>query len=252
MPRKYCDFHKQASLPVCDATSDSFKTGACRAGETTEMSTPSFTPALGRVAPARFFDFVVALTRERLWRALAAMYVAPRPDDTIADIGCGTGSLALLLSRVEPSARIVGVDPDPEVLAVARRKATADPGVEWRVGMGDALVDSLGASSVDTVVSSLVLHQCPLPMKKAVLASMFAVLKPGGRLVIADYGLQRTTLMRLAFRIVQLADGKKDTQSNADGALPGLMSDVGFRDVREAEVVSTVSGSISVYVARKD
>jgi ubiquinone/menaquinone biosynthesis C-methylase UbiE len=123
--------------------------------------------------------------------------------------------------------------------------------VEWRVGMGDALVDSLGASSVDTVVSSLVLHQCPLPMKKAVLVSMFAVLKPGGRLVIADYGLQRTTLMRLAFRIVQLADGKEDTQPNADGALPGRMSDAGFRDVREAEVVSTVSGSISVYVARK-
>jgi ubiquinone/menaquinone biosynthesis C-methylase UbiE len=53
--------------------------------------------------------------------------------------------------------------------------------------MGDALVDSVGADSTDTVVSSLVLHQCPLPMKRAVLASMFAVLRSGGRLVIADY-----------------------------------------------------------------
>jgi hypothetical protein len=60
--------------------------------------------------------------------------------------------------------------------------------------MGDALVESLGADSVDTVVSSLVLPQCPLPMKRVVLASMFAVRKPGGRLVFADYGLQRTTL----------------------------------------------------------
>jgi phospholipid N-methyltransferase len=78
--------------------------------------------------------------------------------------------------------------------------------------MGDALVESLGASanSVDTVVSGLVLHQCPLPMKRAVLASINAVLRPGGKLVIADYG-----------------------------------------EVREAEVVPTVSGSISVYVARK-
>jgi len=216
------------------------------------MSTQSFTPALGRVAPARFFDVVVALTRERLWRALAAMYVVPRPDDVIIDVGCGTGSLALLLSRVQPTARIIGLDPDPDVLAVARQKAAADATVQWRVGMGDALVDSVGADSVDTVVSSLVLHQCPLPMKRAVLASMFAVLKPGGRLVIADYGLQRTTLMRLAFRIVQLADGKEDTQPNADGALPGLMSDAGFADVREAEVVSTATGSISIYVARKD
>jgi SAM-dependent methyltransferase len=110
----------------------------------------------------------------------------------------------------------------------------------------------LGAGSVNTVVSSLVLHQCPVPVKQAVLASMFAVLRPGGKLVIADYGRQRTRLMRLAFRIVQLADGKEDTQPNADGALPGLMSDAGFRDVREAELVPTVTGSISVYVARRE
>ena len=216
------------------------------------MSTQSFTPALGRFAPARFFDPVVALTRERLWRALAAMHVAPQPDTAIADVGCGTGSLALLLGRVEPRARIVGLDPDPEVLAVARRKSdAAEAAVQWCVGMGDALVESLGANSVDTVVSSLVFHQCPLPMKRAVLASMSAVLRPGGKLVIADYGLQRTTLMRMAFRIVQLADGKEDTQPNADGVLPELMADAGFHDVREAEVVPTVSGSISVYVARK-
>jgi transposase len=44
----------------------------------------------------------------------------------------------------------------------------------------------------------------------------------------------------------------RDTQPNADGALPGLMSDAGFRDVREAEVVPTVTGSISVYVARRE
>ena len=49
---------------------------------------------------------------------------------------------------------------------------------------------------------------------------MYEVLKPGGKVVIADFGLQRTALMRLAFRIVQLADGKDDTQPNADGVLP--------------------------------
>jgi ubiquinone/menaquinone biosynthesis C-methylase UbiE len=217
------------------------------------MSENAFTPALGRFGLTRFYDPVVALTRERLWRALAAGYVAPRPDDLIVDVGCGTGSLALLLARVEPRARIVGVDPDPGVLAVARRKAdTAGGTVRWQVGMGDALTESLAAGSVDTVVSSLVLHQCPVPMKRAILGSMFALLRPGGKLVIADFGRQRTSLMRLAFRIVQLADGKEDTQPNADGAVPGLMSDAGFRDVREAEVVPTVGGSISLYVARRE
>jgi ubiquinone/menaquinone biosynthesis C-methylase UbiE len=215
------------------------------------MSEQAFTPAAGRFA-TQFYDPVVALTRERLWRSLAAMYVAPRPGDVIADVGCGTGSLALLLSRVEPRAHIVGLDPDPEVLALASDKAAAaGVTVDWRVCMGDALVDELGTNSVDTVVSSLVLHQCPLPMKRAILAAMHAMLKPGGKVVIADFGLQRTALMRIAFRIVQLADGKEDTQPNAEGVLPKLLSECGFREVREAEVVSTVSGSISVYVASK-
>ncbi|WP_445149582.1 class I SAM-dependent methyltransferase [Baekduia sp. Peel2402] len=216
------------------------------------MTERAFTPALGRVAPVRFYDAVAALVRERLWRALVVGYVAPAPGGTVVDVGCGTGSLALLLARVQPQARIVGVDPDPDVLAVARRKA-ADAGValDWRVGMGDALEEIVGAGSADVVVSSLVLHQCPMAMKRAVLAAMHAVLAPEGRLVIADYGWQRTRAMRLAFRIVQLADGRDNTQPNADGVLPGLISEAGFCDVREVEVVPTITGSISVYVARR-
>lgn len=216
------------------------------------MSDETFTPALGRLAPARFFDYVVALTRERLWRALTVMHLAPRPDDAVLDVGCGTGSLAILAGHAEPRARIVALDPDPEVLAVARDKAAAAGArVRWLIGMGDALVEAVGAESMDAVMSSLVLHQCPVAMKRAVLASMFSVLRPGGRLVIADYGRQRTPLMRLAFHIVQLADGKTDTQPNADGVVPELISAAGFDDVREAEVVPTITGSISIYVARK-
>lgn len=214
------------------------------------MSDRTFTPALGRLAPARFFDVVVALTRERLWRSLAVAHLAPRPDDVIVDVGCGTGTLATFISRVEPQAEVIGVDPDPQMLAVARRKSP-DSGVHWREGMGDALAEILDPESATGVVSSLVLHQCPVPVKKAILASMFAVLRPGGRLVIADYGRQRSLLMRNAFRIVQLADGRSDTQPNADGIVPELIAAAGFQDVREAEVVATVTGSISIYVARK-
>ncbi|MFD7258295.1 class I SAM-dependent methyltransferase [Streptomyces sp. NPDC059874] len=216
------------------------------------MNERSFTPALGRFAPTRFYDFVLSLTRERLWRGLLAMHVAPRPGDVILDVGCGTGSTTLLLERIEPRARVVGVDPDRDVLEIARRKAAVTgAAVEWREGMGDALAETVAADSVNTVVSSLVLHQCPLAVKRAILGSMFAALRPGGRLVIADYGRQRTRSMRLAFRLVQWADGKEDTQPNADGVLPRLMVDAGFDEVREAEVVSTVTGSISVYVARR-
>ncbi|MER8102883.1 methyltransferase domain-containing protein [Kitasatospora sp. NPDC094016] len=216
------------------------------------MTDRAFTPAAGRLGPVRFYDPIVSLTRERLWRSLLAMHVAPRPDDVILDVGCGTGSLAVLLGRVEPRARVIGVDPDPTTLEVARRKAAA-AGVtpEWRIGMGDAVADLVGAETADTVVSSLVLHQCPIPMKQAVLASMHTALRPGGKLVIADFGRQRTAAMRLAFRIVQLADGKEDTQPNADGILPRLISEAGFHGVRETETVATLTGSLSFYVARR-
>lgn len=199
---------------------------------------------------------MVALTRERLWRSLVAMHVAPRPEDVVVDVGCGTGSLAVLLNRVEPRATVIGVDPDPEALAVARRKAAAvvaggTPGdtPEWRIGMGDDVAAVVGAGTADTVVSSLVLHQCPVPMKRAVLAAMHETLRPGGKLVIADYGKQRTAAMRLAFRFVQLADGKADTQPNADGVLPRLIAEAGFENVRESETVATLTGSLSLYVA---
>ncbi|MGW0854424.1 class I SAM-dependent methyltransferase [Streptomyces sp. NPDC002690] len=223
------------------------------------MTEREFTPALGRFAPTRFYDPVVAtLTREPVWRRLVVAGVAPGPRDVVVDVGCGTGSLALLLSAAQPAARIIGVDPDPQVLAIARHKAEgaqtgSGAGPEWREGMGDALPEALGAvaGSVDTVVSSLVLHQCPMEMKRAILASVHAVLRPGGRLVIADYGLQRTRAMRLAFRSVQYADGRRDTQPNADGVLPDLMAGAGFADVEEAHVLPTVTGSISVYTARR-
>lgn len=212
------------------------------------MAERTFTPALGRIAPTRFYDSVVALTRERLWRGLVAAYVAPRADDVIVDVGCGTGSLALFLRRVAPAARIIAVDPDHEVLAYARRKVdAAGASLEWRCGMGDALPSLVGPASATVVVSSLVFHQCRLEMKRAILASMYEVLRPGGRLVLADYGWQRTVSMRLAFRTVQLADGVADTQPNADGVLPELIAEAGFVSVWEVEVVPTVTGSISIY-----
>ncbi|MGH8877494.1 MAG: class I SAM-dependent methyltransferase [Stackebrandtia sp.] len=216
------------------------------------MTDASFTPPLGRLGPTRVYDAVIALTRERVWRALVAEHVAPRPGEVIVDVGCGTGSQALLLRRLEPRARIIGVDPDADTLSIARRKAAvAGVSVDWRHGMGDALATVVDDGAADTVVSSLVLHQCPMEMKQAILRSGFEILRPGGKLVIADYGQQRTRLARLGFRLVQLADGRSSTRPNAEGVLPELMSRAGFSEVREPDSVSTVSGSISIYVARR-
>lgn len=106
---------------------------------------------------------------------------------------------------------------------------------------------SLGAGRVTKAVSSLVFHQVPLAEKAAGLRAMHAVLGAGGEVHVADYGQQRTRLMRALFRVVQTLDGYENTTPNARGVLPELMREAGLREVRETLVVPTATGSISLY-----
>src|SRR3546814_2891813 len=79
-------------------------------------------------------------------------------------------------------------------------------------------------------------HQVGLEEKARLLREARQVLAPGGKLYVADYGEQRSRLMRLLFRLtIQQLDGVQDTQPNADGLLPVLMREAGFCDVRELE-----------------
>lgn len=217
------------------------------------MDNRDFVPALGRSELTNSYDRVIAvMTRERRWRAQLLALVDPRSGETILDVGCGTGTFAVMLKAACPAARVIGVDPDDEVLGLARAKAAAAGAeVDWQRGMGDELSSLVPDGSADKAASSLVLHQCPMAMKRAILAATFAALKPGGRLFIADYGAQRTLLMRLLFRQVQQLDGFENTQPNADGVLPALIEAAGFVDVEEVRALPTPTGSISLLTAAK-
>ena len=214
------------------------------------MTQQSFTPALGRSEWTGFYDLAIALlTREGRWRRALIEQIAPRASDLIVDVGCGTGSLVLALHERAPQARLIGVDPDEEVLARARAKS-AQRGFEIDFRQGFARdAASLGIEAADKAVSSLVFHQTPVEEKRAGLAAMHALLRPGGELHVADYGLQRTPLMRRQFRIVQKLDGFEHTEPNAKGILPDLMQACGFSAVTETMIIPTPTGSISLYRA---
>lgn len=199
------------------------------------------------------YDFLVAaLTRESRWRQALVDQVRPTDRDSIADIGCGTGSLIALISRTARPATLIGIDPDPEILKRARRKTTTGGAtVDLKLGYARDAASLLEGRGINKIVSSLVFHQVPLAEKRAGLAAMRAALVANGELHVADYGLQRTALMRQLFRIVQRADGYENTEPNARGVLPGLMRDAGFRDVEETAVIPTPTGSISLYRAER-
>ena len=210
-----------------------------------------FTPALGDERLTPLYDLAIGLlTREQVWRSRLVRQIAPTSGDQILDVGCGTGSLAILLKRFAPDAKVIALDPDRVVLTRARDKARKQGvTIDWRNGfLTDDLVEQL--RPVRKIVSSLVLHQTPLEEKRRILMNMHCLLEPAGSLHIADYGLQRSKLMRLCFRrTVQVIDGIEDTQPNADGILPELMTMAGFADVSETETIPTLTGSISLYRA---
>lgn len=212
-----------------------------------------FVPALGKAGNVDRYDAVLALmTREKKWRAELVRLVAPANGETIVDIGCGTGTLAIALHAEAPGSIVSGIDPDPAILAIARRKAEASGAhVIWHNAMGDALDHIPAIQGCDKIVSSLVLHQCPMDVKEAIARQMWRLLKPGGELFIADYGEQRSLLMRTLFRQVQLVDGFDLTEPNARGCIPGILQAAGFDAVEETRVIATPTGSISLYRGRR-
>ena len=213
-----------------------------------------YTPAAGHHWLTPLYDVGVAvLTRERRWRAALVEQVRPGADDVIVDVGCGTGSLLVRMGKIAPSARLVGIDPDPAVLARARRRiGEAGLSVELHIGFARQVAELLEGIRPTKITSSLVLHQVPMKEKIDALAAMHSALEPGGELHIADYGRQRPRLMRTLFRlVVQNLDGRENTEPNARGVLPELMRQAGLRRVEETAVITTVSGSISLYRAER-
>ncbi|MCS7475433.1 methyltransferase domain-containing protein [Umezawaea endophytica] len=105
----------------------------------------------------------------------------------VVDLGCGPGSLSTRLSARVPAARIVGVDQDPFLLALARAGGSS---VEYvRAGLGaPGWVDSVGAGSGwDAAVSTTALHWLAPDRLTAVYRDLAAVIRPGGVLVNGDH-----------------------------------------------------------------
>src|SRR4029077_2557745 len=86
------------------------------------------------------FDFVTKLTGADPTRSALLQQAELRPGQQILDIGCGTGSLAILVKQLNSKIEVFGLDPDPKALALARRKARrAGVSLHFDQGFSDAL-----------------------------------------------------------------------------------------------------------------
>src|SRR3546814_13114849 len=93
------------------------------------MNEQTYTPPLGTGDTADYDRAIRRWTREMRWRSAMIEALAPRAGEMIVDVGCGTGSFAVMLKRAEPGVNLIGVDPDVEELARSEERRVGKEGV---------------------------------------------------------------------------------------------------------------------------
>lgn len=152
--------------------------------------------AHGQVA-GRVFRWALAydLLLKLLWRGSEHRYrektvslAGIRPGDTVLDVGCGTGTLAIAAKRCAGSAgQVYGLDASHEMrLRACKKAAAAGTEIDVRLGSADAI--PFPEETFDVVLSTTVLHCLADHARLLCIREMVRVLKPSGRLLLVDFG----------------------------------------------------------------
>ncbi|HEX4720432.1 MAG TPA: methyltransferase domain-containing protein [Thermoleophilaceae bacterium] len=205
-----------------------------------------FVPALRFDALTRVYDPIVAVTsREGAFKRRLLDHARIKDGESVLDVACGSGTLAIDIKNERPKAKVSGVDGDGKILARARAKAgEAAVGVDFRYGLSNEL--PYDARSFDVVVSTLFFHHLTDEAKADTAEEIRRVLRLGGRVLIADWGRPQDPLMRMVFLNVQILDGFGNTASNVAGRLPEFLREAGLKRVSVVDRMRTPLGTIEI------
>jgi ubiquinone/menaquinone biosynthesis C-methylase UbiE len=185
------------------------------------------------IGAPRFYDAVAAALfagrrRTHYRRLLKASGVGV--GERVLDVGSGPGYFARMLAEaVGPQGSVVGIDAAPEMIAYASRKARHLPNCQFQEGTAESLPYADG--EFDLVVSSLMMHHLPEDAHQRAVVEMRRVLRPGGRLLLADARTGDGAAWRLVARITGAAEMQRRVPP-----LEPLVSGAGFSEVRSGDV----------------
>lgn len=205
-----------------------------------------------RFIPAAGHDWLLPLYDPLTWilggddlKRPLIQQAAIAPGLRALDIGCGTGSLTLLLKKLHPGVEVVGLDPDPKALAIAKRKVQrAGLAIQLDQGFSDQL--PYPDASFDRVFSSMMFHHLKSEEKAATLREVLRVLRPGGSLHLLDFGPPRSRVSRALAHVLHRAEHLRD---NFEDRILTFLSQAGFARSEEIGHRATLVGSLSFYRA---
>jgi ubiquinone/menaquinone biosynthesis C-methylase UbiE len=167
--------------------------------------------------------------RRRVFTRLAAQSGA-LPGDRVLDVGCGSGHLTRVLAEtVAPGGTARGVDPSTEAITHARH-LTRQANCTFTDGIAEAL--DMPDGSYDVVVSSLMIHHLPEPLRPRAIGEMFRVLRPGGSVLIAEF---RPPASRPGRYLIGALHGPAMANNRLD-LLPPMVRQAGFEQLRTGDL----------------
>lgn len=168
-----------------------------------------------------------------------------RPGLRVLDIGCGTGAITAGIARhVGPGGRVLGVDRDATLLAVAREAASDMPWLEFRHG---DLFELTRAREFDLVVTARTLQWVDRDRLQDAASRLAAAAVPGGRVVVLDYNHHQHSWVpeppaefRLFFAAFLAWRDAHRWDNDVTALLPGLLTAAGVRDIASTNTTQHV------------